>query len=157
AYTDLNAINPEGDIVAEYLDANSNTVGFLLSRGNFHTISFPGAAATAPNSINPQGEIVGYYNYADDLRHGFLLRHGRFSSFDFPGANFTVASAINARGQIVGIRSAASALGPDFFAPGATHGYLLSDGTFTPIDVPGAVFTTAIDINSEGAVVGRYN
>jgi probable HAF family extracellular repeat protein len=26
-----------------------------------------------------------------------------------------------------------------------------------PFDVPGATFTTAIDINSEGAIVGRYN
>jgi hypothetical protein len=61
------------------------------------------------------------------------LRRSIFSSFDFPGKSFTVASAINSRGQIVGIESAASALGPEFFAPGATHGYLLSGGSFTAV------------------------
>ena len=72
AFTELNAINPEGDILGDYLDVNSNFFGFLLSRGNFIPIGFPGATVTSLNSINPQGDI-GYYNFADGIRHGFLL------------------------------------------------------------------------------------
>jgi uncharacterized membrane protein len=90
------------------------------------------------------------------FKPGRPCRQGTFTSFEYPGANFTVASAINPKGQIVGLQSQSTGLGPDFFAPGKTHGYLLSNGVFTPIDFPGAVFTAAIDINPEGAIVGRY-
>jgi len=41
--------------------------------------------------------------------------------------------------------------------PGNTHGYMFNHGGFTLFDVPGAVFTVAIDVNSHGSIVGRYN
>jgi len=37
-----------------------------------------------------------------------------------------------------------------------THGFLLSDGTYTTIDVPGASQTIANGINNEGYIVGYY-
>jgi len=37
------------------------------------------------------------------------------------------------------------------------HGYLLKNGTFTTIDVPGATFTFAGGNNPEGNIVGEYN
>jgi hypothetical protein len=59
-----------------------------------------------------------------------------------------VASAINSEGHIVGIYRDTA---------GQMHGYLLSQGMFHSIDVPGAIFTVAIDINARGDIVGRYN
>jgi uncharacterized membrane protein len=56
------------------------------------------------------------------------------------------AMGINARGDIVGAYGDAS----------GTHGYLLRDGAFTPIDYPGAVYTDARGINSRGEIVGGY-
>jgi uncharacterized membrane protein len=157
ALSELNAINRDGEILADHVDANSNLISLLLSGGTVTHVSFPNGIETSVNSINGTGEIVGYHTDSDQRTHGYLLLRGLFESFDFPGANFTVASAINDAKQIVGIRSSALAKGPDFFAPGNTQGFLLNDGVFTSIDFPGSVFTTAIDINSEGTIVGRYN
>ena len=38
-----------------------------------------------------------------------------------------------------------------------THGFLLSKGVFTPIDVPGATLTFASGINPRGDIVGLYS
>ena len=47
--------------------------GFLLSRGNFSTIDFPGALLTFASDINANGETVGFYVDASFNVHGFLL------------------------------------------------------------------------------------
>jgi uncharacterized membrane protein len=39
---------------------------------------------------------------------------------------------------------------------GARHGYLLSGGSFTTIDVPGATLTAVFGLNDLGDVVGSY-
>jgi probable HAF family extracellular repeat protein len=53
---------------------------------------------------------------------------------------------INDAGQIVGL-----------YNPGGyLHGFVLSDGTYTALDVPGAVETIAYGVNDVGQIVGRY-
>ena len=43
------------------------------------------------------------------------------------------------------------------YADGAgIHGFSLSEGTFTKIDVPGAILTDVWGINNRGDIVGRY-
>lgn len=37
-----------------------------------------------------------------------------------------------------------------------THGFLLSGGQFSSIDFPGATFTDATAIDSQGDILGRY-
>jgi hypothetical protein len=55
-------------------------------------------------------------------------------------------TGINNGGQMVG-----------FYAVGPTaHGFLLSDGSYTTIDVPGATFTYLDSINNVGQLVGHY-
>src|ERR687893_276481 len=58
-----------------------------------------------------------------------------FTKIDVPGEVDTVATGINDAGQIVG----------EFFGGGGggIHGFLNTGGSFTQIDVPGAVFTGA--------------
>jgi uncharacterized membrane protein len=56
------------------------------------------------------------------------------------------AVGVNDRGDIVG-RS---------FGAGPGHGFVLHQGTFTTIDVPGAIFTEALGINNRGDIVGDY-
>jgi len=55
-----------------------------------------------------------------------------FSSFDFPGSSFTEAGAITPSGVIAGSYNS-----PD----GKEHGFVLRDGVFTAVDVPGAAST----------------
>jgi uncharacterized membrane protein len=43
-----------------------------------------------------------------------------------------------------------------YISSGASHGFLLSNGELTSIDVPGATFTSARGINCLGDIVGEY-
>ena len=75
---DNGGINPRGNIVGVYCDTapcrgtSRDAHGFLLSRGHFTTIDFPGATDTNAFAINARGDIVGVYDDATGL-HGFLL------------------------------------------------------------------------------------
>jgi uncharacterized membrane protein len=154
-------INARGDIVGNYGPGDAH--GFLLSKGKFTAIDFPGASATAARGINSEGEIVGLYCLEGPVPtlcngtglHGFLLSKGAFTTVDFPGASYTTADGINPKGDIVGDYS--TTVGPCGAVPGpGCHGFLFSKGTFTNIDVPGALGTTARGINPEGDIVGFY-
>jgi probable HAF family extracellular repeat protein len=57
----------------------------------------------------------------------------------------TSANPVNARGQIVG---------GYIDAGGTGHGFLLDNGTFITIDVPGATDTGVVGINAGGQIVG---
>jgi uncharacterized membrane protein len=160
ADTGASGINSRGDIVGTY---NRDQHGFLLSKGHFTTIDVPGASATAGRGINRDGDIVGLYCLEGTIPtlcnetglHGFLLRQGTFATVDVPGASSTIAFAITAAGDIVGDYS--TTVGPCTTVPDAgCHGFLLSKGTFTTIDVPGAFGTTARGISPEGTIVGFY-
>lgn len=77
-----------------------------------------------------------------------------FVSIDVPNATFTLATGIGPSGDIVGIYGDASF---------NEHGFLLSRGNFTTIDVPGALVgvsgflqTEANGINPAGDIVGDY-
>jgi probable HAF family extracellular repeat protein len=56
------------------------------------------------------------------------------------------AHGINDAGQIVGTYGDA----------GGFHGFLLSSGAYTTLDVPGEIYTGADDINDRGQIVGLY-
>jgi probable HAF family extracellular repeat protein len=117
--------NDRGQIVGNYVEANGGNTGpnegrhgFLLSKGIYIQLDFPGAAFTVAQGINNQGEIVG--QYFDDLDgsigHGFLRSNkGIYTSIDLPNATFTAAFSINDKGQFVGSYDDVD---------GNTHGYV---------------------------------
>jgi hypothetical protein len=67
-----------------------------------------------------------------------------FRTIDVPGATSTSLLGISASGEIVG----------RYTADGITHGFLLSGGSYTTLDVPGATETWAI--NASGQIVGNF-
>src|SRR5438552_18021999 len=70
------------------------------------------------------------------------------SSIDYPGAMATsIPGGINDLGDIVGAFTDSNR---------KVHGFLLSNGVYTTIDVPGAAITMARGINSRGDIVGSY-
>jgi uncharacterized membrane protein len=72
-----------------------------------------------------------------------------FATLDVPGSSYvsTSPTGINASGQIVGgYRDAAG-----------WHGFLLDQGSYTTLDVPGAIRTFATGINASGQIVGSYD
>ena len=74
SYTD--GINNRGEIVGGYCGADGQLHGFLMSKGSFTTVDFPGAMYSFAGGINSEGEIVGGYQSADGRYHGFLLSNG---------------------------------------------------------------------------------
>src|SRR5437773_1297597 len=70
-----------------------------------------------------------------------------FANIDYPGVTSTQAWGINPRGDIVGVYTSA----------GHDHGFLLSGGSFTTIDFPGATTSTEVSkISPRGDIVGDY-
>jgi uncharacterized membrane protein len=73
-----------------------------------------------------------------------------FTTIDVPGnSGYTEAFGINPEGDIVG----------GFGNPSNSilHGFLLSKGAFTAIDVPGAYVTEARGISPKGDIVGFFS
>jgi hypothetical protein len=97
SFTWSSGINPADDIVGLYVAGTpvtgvpaTTTDAFLLSKGNFTTISIPAVTFTVhPIKNNPRGDIVGGYLDANGTEHGFLLSKGRFTTIDVPGAAST--------------------------------------------------------------------
>jgi uncharacterized membrane protein len=77
---------------------------------------------------------------------GLTQAQYQFSTIDVPGATATAANS-NSTHEIAG----------DFFdAHGKDHGFVLNNGVFTMIDVPGAVNTIIDGINALGQLGGTY-
>ena len=104
-------INARGDVVGSFTEGigrNSVTHGFLLSKGEFTVIDFPGAQGTIARGINSRGEIVGSYRLLDDppvAARGFLLTtKGEFVNVHDPDHSWEIAQRIMPNGTIVGCR-----------------------------------------------------
>jgi len=169
--TRANGINSAGEIAGSYVDNNGNNNtggsngskghGFLLSGRVFTTIDFPGATYTEAWRINDNGQIVGRYQSGDGNFHVYLLTvpSGTFTSIDYPGATtavggFTQMGGLNNNGDIASDYCNSSNCGLD--TAGALHGFVLSGGVFTSLDMPGAAATVAFGINDRGVIVGGY-
>lgn len=155
-FTEALDIGPSGDIVGRYVSSDGRSHGYLLHEGTFTTIDLS-ATLTSAQGIAPNGDIVGRYQTADGKLHGFLLSAGAFTAIDVPSAVGTNALGINPRGDVVGAYCDPAGCPPTASrADLGKHGFLLRDGTFTPIDFPGAAITQAFRIRAAGQIAGRY-
>ena len=154
-FTDCVGINRFGDIVGHYVDASGIDHGYLLHKGSFSTVDFPGGEGGHVHDINSSGAIVGLY-YTGKRYHGFVLKGGVYTNIDFPGAQSTRANGINSAGDIAGAYydNNSDSTGGSNGSKG--HGFFLSGGVFTSIDVPGAGYTDVWRINDNGQIVGRF-
>jgi uncharacterized membrane protein len=157
-------INDSGLVVGywDLLDQNGNylaNLGFTWKDGAFidTQINFPDATGPLPGAglfgVNSRGDLSGVWlpDLNGNIEHGFVCpKSAPCFSYDGPIQGifpFTDGKEINAHGQVVGIN-----IGDD----GIGHSYLMSRGTFTIIDFPGATGTNAFGLNSAGQIVGKY-
>ena len=86
------------------MEINGVSSGYVLRKGRFTPIAYPGANFTTANRINYSGEIVG--TWAEDadanVGHAYLLTQRGFTSFDFPHARLTTGRDVNDQGHVVG-------------------------------------------------------
>ncbi len=136
--TELGGINDSNEIVGDYLAADSKTISFLFSGGNFVVLSAPSGPNVSARNINNLQQIVGSFGNAVPFLqvdpaanglfnapgslHGFVLdTNGRVTTVNFtgPDAQQTGVGAVNDSGVIVG----------HYNSPGfISHGYLAVPG-----------------------------
>jgi len=128
-------------------------------------LDFPGTFYTFPTALNvvssgSKQEIVGGYGQGAYLTSGSFLVHvtsskkgittESYQSVNFPSVPLQISGGVNKAGQIVGQYVDTS---------GVFHGWELSGGAFTTLDVPfaGATGTVAGGINDSEEIVGGWN
>jgi len=148
--TQATAITPSGEILGRYNSSDGQQHGFVLRDGVFSSVDVPGSISTDAAWVNASGAIVGSYgNNAGG--HAYVLKGAAITTIDFPSANpgCTAGFGISNAGDVVGVGFACN----DFLHG---HGYVLSRGQFTQIDVPGAVGTFPTMIIDSASIVGTY-
>src|SRR5215475_6540002 len=95
--TNLRGINPAGDVVGIYVAPPGSSEGctiagappcikgFLLHRGTFSTVLFPGHDGSIPKGIAPDGTIYGCYHDQDFM--GSMFGFTRTASGEFTSTN----------------------------------------------------------------------
>jgi hypothetical protein len=164
AFTNALGINSQGHIVGRFCTTvatpctpdGGNVHGFLFAAGQFMTVDFPDAIRTNAWKIDPQGTIVGGYTGSDGKNHIFVLTEGGFTTVALPP---TIGiplenGGINPKGDIAGTYCDGAPCTP---TSTDVHGFLLSRGEFTSVNVPGAVSTAAFAVNPRGDIVGFYD
>ena len=160
-------INAQGEAVGTYRDPSQKRHGFIWRKGAFTPpINVPGDHpfyGTVAIGINDLGQVVGDFVDKDDKgvppgpaehRHGFLRSSkGEITRFDVPVTNSKVADSTTAEG----INNAGTIVGW-YAVDGLAHGFVLSKGVFTTVDVdvPNATATQIRSINAKGEIVGVY-
>ena len=151
--TDARGISPAGEIVGAYWMPGEPAVaahGYLLTRqSEFVRVDFPGHANTIPQRILPDGTILG-------------CRHDN----DFSTTMRGVVIGKDAYSEIGAFSSMHNGATPDLSriagwyvnlaAGGRQEGYVIDDGVFSPLVVPGSIATSAWDVNPSGDIVGIY-
>jgi hypothetical protein len=159
-FTNVLGIGPSGLAVGRYCTIlpctgeSTYVRGFLLREGVFTTIDV-GALGTNAWKITPQQEVLGGYTAADGERHAFVLTPEGYGTVEMPpGISLGIDNGgMNPRGDIVGFYCDRE---PCLTRSVDTHGFVLSKGEFTSVDVPGAMRTVFLANNARGDIVGFY-
>ena len=150
------AINDWGDVVGSYFDADNAAHAYLLRRGKFINIDYPGALETNARGIDDLGRITGNYvactpdvcneTHPDPLEIGFVLDHQGFHTVFLPGSDSTDVwdEALDTR------------VGDWSDLAGDIFGYVERGGVFTDTNFPGSALTSIRGINLQGTLVGVF-
>jgi len=131
-----------------YADASGLQHGFVIHRGQFETVDFPGHLNSNVDGVNLFGTILGVYWDADGTFHGILRHHGNDTPFAVPGAVDTYPLGINDEGESVGFWRTGPSVVNGFFRD--------ASGQISTLNVPDASRTVAFAINDRGQVAGYF-
>jgi probable HAF family extracellular repeat protein len=144
-------INDAGDIVGTYQRPGESggiaAHGFLLTRrGGLLAVDYPGHLNTIAQRILNDGTILGCYHDTDTMgtMHGMMFQRG-FSAMDM---GMSMNNGATPDGQYV----------TGFFmdTDGRNKAYVVDQGKFSSLEVPGALGTNAWDINPSRVIAGVF-
>lgn len=152
AFTVGLGIGPRGEVVGAYRMPDEPAVnfhGFLrTSDGRFERVDAPPHKSTIAQRILPDGTILGC-RHDDDF--GASMKGAVLSARDY---SETEAFASMHNGATPDLRRI---VGLYNYAPAdRSAAYVIDDGKFQPLAVPGSQATSAWDVNPAGEIVGSY-
>jgi hypothetical protein len=116
------------------------------------TFDYPGTGnSTLPQKINERGDVVGVFVSSGVTRAFVRFSDGSFSP-PIVDPNDTVGFT---EGR--GINNSGTVNGDYVISDGTIHGFVLSGGTFTDFNIPGALQTTLLSINDPGDFTGDFD
>ena len=141
-------VNDAGQVAGVYIDTAGVQHGFLLSKGQYTSIDFPGASATEALAINnwPVPAIAGDYTDTLGKVHGFVSIGGQFLPVDASFAANLSVTGFNDLGLMTGIYDVGGQLGV-----AQTFGFTGFAGFLTPLNYPNsniAPATTSTLVNA---------
>lgn len=154
AVTAVRGIGPAGEVVGSYRMPGEPAVvehGFLrTANGAFVKVDYPGYTSTIPQRILADGTILGCRHGSDQMAsmRGVVIRAG--------GNSETDAFASMHNGATPDLRRIAGLYMNMMVTPHRTEGYVIDNGVFSALLVPGSSVTAAWDVNPAGEVVGFY-
>ena len=127
--------------------ANSGSIEVIT------TFDYPGTGnRTLPQKINERGDVVGVFVDSNAVTRAFVrFSNGSFSA-PIVDPNDTVGFT---EGR--GINNSRTVNGDYVGSDGNLHGFVLSSGTFTDFNFPGALQTTLLSINDRGDFTGDFD
>jgi hypothetical protein len=150
------AINTARTITGWFV--SGHVQGFVVADGTFTPMNvsegqpFPNPALlTEPLSLNDHGVIVGDYRSGIDHNfHGFVYdpTARTLTTVDWPGATTTSLTGINTQGDMVGVF---------FDAQFAVHGFVVTGGQLTEVQVSGIPEPDLCGITDDGTLAGNAN
>jgi uncharacterized membrane protein len=150
--TTARGIGPDGDIVGNYAMAGDAAVvsyGFQRSEsGEFTLLEFPGYLHTIPQRILPDGTVLGCAHNNDTMGSMVGIEIGNRGTNAISAHASMHNGATPDLGRIVGLYTDMDT--------GRGEGYVIEDGVFTSLLVPGSFFTAAWDANPRGDIVGIF-
>lgn len=145
-------IGPDGDIVGTYAmpgDASVVTYGFRRSEsGELTLLEFPGYLHMIPQRILPDGSVVGCAHNNDMMDSMVGIEIGNRGNNAISAYASMSNGATPDLGRVVGLHTD--------METGRGEGFLIDDGVFTSLLVPGSLFTAAWDMNPRGDIVGVF-
>lgn len=157
ARTDARGIGPDGEIVGTYTMPKDPGLpfpgvtfhGYALSRdGVFRPVHDDDYLHEIPQRILPDGTILGCVHDTDTM--GSM----KGAAFGDDGAETITAFASMHNGATPDLRRIAGLYTNQ--AMMRTEGYIIDDGVFSPLVVPGSSLTAAWDVAPNGEVAGTY-
>jgi len=150
--TGVNGIGPSGDVVGTHWRNGEEASAFHGFRrtvsGDFQDVHYTTHLYEIPQRILPDGTILGCRHDHDLGMSMFGISIGRrdTSELDMPAS--MTNGATPDRHLMVGLAMN--------MMTGVNQAFMIDDGMFAPIVIPGALVSTAWDVNPRGDIVGFY-
>ena len=120
--------------------------------------SRPGAFLTLLFDVNNQGSLVGFSKTGPtDFFNGFVFDGTSFATLLPPGALGSAATGLSDGGTVVGSYFDSTVIDElGNVQPGPEHGFIFEGGSYSTLDVPGALSTHPRGISPDGRYISGF-